>query len=279
MIITVRKPRFELPEVLDPILIRGEPEESYVNVAMSLLLPHLEPYLIRTMRAARRKVTDPALAADLDAFCGQEGQHYRMHAELNAALVRGGARGFEALERELAADYQRFESERPLRFHLAYAEGFEALTTAFALVFAAEDQSKWHPVALDIFTWHLIEELEHRTVAFEVYDHIVGSYLYRLCVGAYAQWHLLRFLSRTMEAMLGADPRTETEHGGKAGRKAREPRLFALLKKKVLPRLWRTISPRYSPRKLEMPGSMEQLVAHYSERNTLKSRSGQVPVS
>jgi uncharacterized protein len=270
--ITVRKPRFELPEVLDPVIIRDEPEESYLYVALSLLLPHLEPYLIRTMRAARPKVKDAALAEELGAFCGQEGQHYRMHAELNAALVRGGARGFDALERELAADYQRFESERPLRFNLAYAEGFEALTTAFALVFEGEDQSQWHPAALDVFAWHVIEELEHRTVAFEVYDHVVGSYAYRACVGAYAQWHLLRFLTRGMEAMLAADTRTRTDFGGEAGRKAREPRLTAMLKSKILPRLWRTYSPRYSPRKIEMPASMQQLAEQYSARSTLLRR-------
>jgi predicted metal-dependent hydrolase len=270
--ITVRKPRFELPEVLDPVFIRGEPEESYANVALSILLPHLEPYLIRAMRAARPRVKDAALAKDLDAFCGQEGQHYRMHAELNAALVRGGARGFEALERELAEDYRRFEAERPLRFNLAYAEGFEALTTATSLVFEAEDRSKWHPAALDVFTWHVVEELEHRTVAFEVYDHVVGSYPYRAAVGAFAQWHLLRFVVRGMEAMLAADPRTATEFGGAAGRKAREPRLNALLTRKVLPRLWKTYHPRYSPRAIEMPASMLALADHYSAQSVLLRR-------
>jgi uncharacterized protein len=270
--ITVRKPRFEIPETLDPIVVRGEPEESYLNVALSLLLPHLEPYLIRTMRAAKPQVKDAALAADLDAFCGQEGQHYRMHAQLNAALVRGGARGFEELEREVAADYKRFEAERPLRWNLAYAEGFEALTTAFALVLGGEDWSRWHPAARDVFLWHVIEELEHRTVAFEVYDHVVGSYLYRVTAGAYAQWHLIHFLVRTMEAMLAADPRTETEYGGKAGRKAREPRLVALLTKKIWPRLRRTYSPRYTPRDIEMPGSMAELAEQYSARSTLLRR-------
>jgi uncharacterized protein len=217
-------------------------------------------------------VKDAALAADLDAFCGQEGQHYRMHAALNAALVRGGARGFEALEREVAADYRRFEAERSLRFNLAYAEGFEALTTASSLVFEAEDRSKWHPAALDVFTWHVVEELEHRTVAFEVYDHVVGSYAYRVAVGAFAQWHLIRFVVRAMEAMLAADPRTETEFGGAAGRKAREPRLNALLTRKVLPRLWRTYSPRYTPRAIEMPGSMQELAERYSAQSTLLRR-------
>jgi hypothetical protein len=265
--ITPRKLRFDLPDALDPVIIEGEPEESYINVAMSILLPHLEPYLIKTMRAAKEHVTEPALAADLEAFCAQEGHHYRQHALLNQALIRGGARGFEALERELASDYQRFHKSRSLRFNLAYAEGFEALTTAMALVFTEEDKSKWNPAVLDVFLWHLLEELEHRTVAFEVYQHVVGSYPYRIAVGAYAQLHLLRFLVRAANAMLDADPRTKTEFGGKAGRRKRVPRLNALLFKKVLPRLLRTYRPRYSPRDLEMPVDLEALTAPYTARS------------
>jgi hypothetical protein len=270
--ITVRKPRFDVPHVIDPVFIQGEPEESYLNVALSLLLPHLEPYLIRTMRAARKEVTDPALAKELDAFCGQEGQHYRMHADLNAALLRGGARGHEALERELAADYRRFEAERSLRFNLAYAEGFEAFTAAFALVFEAEDHSKWHPAVIDIFLWHVMEELEHRTVAFDVYNHVAGSYPYRLCAGAYAQWHLLSFLVRAMEAMLAADPRTWKQFGGASGRTEREVRLNTMLTKKILPRVWSTYRRSYNPRELEMPGALPDLAAGYSARSALSRR-------
>lgn len=195
-----------------------------------------------------------------------------VHSELNAAFLRGGARGHEQLERELAADYQRFQATEPLRFNLAYAEGFEALTTAMAVIFAREDHSKWNPVALDVSTWHLLEELEHRTVAFEVYDHVVGSYAYRVRVGAYAQRHLLRFMNRTMEALLAADPRTEAEFGGRAGRKAREPRLFKLLARKLLPRVLRTYSPLYSPRDIAMPASFERSIAEYTARGARRSR-------
>lgn len=235
MSITVRKPRFELPERLDPVFIAYEPEESYVNVAMSLLLPHLEPYLIRTMRRAKPRVTSDALARDLDAFCGQEGQHYRTHAALNAAFRGGGARGHEALEQRLARDYERFSAEKSLAFNLAYAEGFEALTSAMALMFETYDRSSWHPAVNDVFTWHMAEELEHRTVAFEVFEHVVGSYPYRMRVGAFAQWHLLRFLTQSMEAMLACDPRTESTFGGRAGRKQREPRRYTMLLGRVFP--------------------------------------------
>jgi hypothetical protein len=96
--ITIRRMRFEFPAELDPVFIEGEPEESYVNVSMSLLLPYLEPYLIRTMTAAKAKVTDPVLREQLEGFIGQEGQHYREHAKFNEALRAKGFTSVAPLE-------------------------------------------------------------------------------------------------------------------------------------------------------------------------------------
>src|SRR5262245_40940833 len=143
MDITVRRMRFTFPPDMDTVFIEGEPEESYVNVALSLLLPYLEPYLIRTMRAARDRVSDPGLRADLDKFIAQEGQHYRQHLLFNATFRDRGFDALARLEEELDADYRRFTSSRSLRWNLAYAEGFEAFTTAMARVFVDEDKSRW----------------------------------------------------------------------------------------------------------------------------------------
>ena len=171
------------------------------------MLPYLEPYLIRTMREARARVTDPALAADLDLFNGQEGQHYRQHMRFNEAIRPAGLEALTALEAELAADYRRFTATRSLRFNLAYAEGFEAFTTAIAR-FSLETRQfdSVHPAVRELFQWHLIEELEHRTVAFDVYDHVCGGYFYRLSVGLFAQWHLNQFALRAAGLMQNADP-------------------------------------------------------------------------
>jgi predicted metal-dependent hydrolase len=79
---TVRQMPFEFPEELDPVIIEGDPEQSFRLVAASLLLPHLEPYLIRSMRAAKEHVTlppvvltellsDPKLPRDVGALLSQ----------------------------------------------------------------------------------------------------------------------------------------------------------------------------------------------------------------
>ena len=106
--ITVRRMPFEFDEDIDPIIVPGNPGQSFAMVAGSLLLPHLEPYLIRSMKAAEQQIDDPALLEDLKRFAAQEGQHYKMHMKWNATVRRAGFPGLATFEEELAEDYERF---------------------------------------------------------------------------------------------------------------------------------------------------------------------------
>ncbi|MGB1277306.1 MAG: metal-dependent hydrolase, partial [Nannocystaceae bacterium] len=195
--ITVRRMGFEVPETLDPLIIRGEPEESFLLLGMSFLFPYLEPYLIRSMKVARERIEDPELLADLRRFCAQEGQHFREHTRFNRAMQGQDYPGLGELEAALARDYESFTAHKSLRWNLAYAEGFEAMTAATALfLFETRDEREMHPLVEQLMFWHALEELEHRTVAFDVYQQVYGGYLYRLAVGMYAQAHLLLFAVR-----------------------------------------------------------------------------------
>ena len=73
--ITVRQMPFEFPDEIDPVFMEGDHQQSFGFIAGSLLLPHLEPYMIRSMKAAERHVTDPKLLDGLKRFSAQEGQH------------------------------------------------------------------------------------------------------------------------------------------------------------------------------------------------------------
>ncbi|MEP7127154.1 MAG: metal-dependent hydrolase [Byssovorax sp.] len=247
--ITVRRMDFHLPEQLDPIVLEGRPEESYIFLGISLLLPYLEPYLIRTMREAKARVTDPALVTDLERFNGQEGQHYRQHTRFNEVIRPTSLAALTALEAEVDADYRRYTATRSLRFNLAYAEGFEAFTTAIAR-FSLEIRQfdGVHPAVRDLFQWHLIEELEHRTVAFDVYNHVCRGYVYRLAVGLFAQWHLNQFALRAAGIMQDADPEAfRKKWGGPRAAFARlRPFLWQALRL-FFPKLLATYLPWYTP--------------------------------
>lgn len=272
--ITIRQMPFEYPDEIDPMVIPGRPEESYGVVALSLLLPYLEPYLIRTMKQARKHVTDPELRADLDAFNAQEGQHYRQHMKFNAAIRHFGFPGLEELEAELDADYRRFSETKSLRFNLAYAEGFEALTTATAHAqFERGMRPEMTQPIRDLFEWHLIEELEHRTVAFDVYAHVCGGWAYRTIFGLYAQWHMGRWIARAASLMLKHDPRVESECGGEAGRKTRAREDRQMFRESLWPKVRRLHLPWYTPHDIEMTPEMDALSAKYSALATRTSRA------
>lgn len=264
--ITFRRVELGFTPDLDPLIIEGQPEESYINIGLSLLLPYLEPYLIRSMNQAKPHVKDERILADLALFNAQEGQHYRQHARFNAAVRLAGYERLKELENELSDDYRRFSKTRSLRFNLAYAEGFEALTMALArFAFETKLTERMRPEVRDLFEWHLIEELEHRTVAFDVYAHVCGGYFYRLLVGLFAQWHLNRFVLRVALAMKAADGPAFIERWGGVGATWRrlKPHAWRALRL-LVPKVWATYLPWYTPHRVEMPSAALARAQHYT---------------
>ena len=83
--ITVRKIRFGFEE---PIDFDGSDEMLGAilgPLALSMTMPYLEPYLIRTMKVAIKQITDPVLAEDVRRFCGPSGTTFPTSAASPAA--------------------------------------------------------------------------------------------------------------------------------------------------------------------------------------------------
>ncbi len=270
--ITVRQMPFEFPDEIDPVFMEGDPEGSFGMIAASLLLPHLEPYLIRSMKAAKKHISDPQLLDDLKRFSAQEGQHYRAHMKFNEAIRLAGFPRLEELERELEADYQRFTKTKSLRFNLAYAEGFEAMTMN-AIKFTMEHRGFGNPESaiMQLWEWHFVEELEHRNVTFDVYDYVCGGYWYRLVAGIYAQWHFTSWIRKVARYMLEVSPPPERTPEQRRARKqmARAERRLAF--RHLLPCLIRIYLPWYSPHKLEVSPAMQVIADKYSAMATVTS--------
>jgi predicted metal-dependent hydrolase len=257
---------FDFPSDIDPVVVKGDPEQSYLMIGLSLLLPYLEPYLIRTMKEAKKRISDPELINDLEQFSAQEGQHYRQHIRFNESIRLQGFDKLAEFEKELSDDYRRFSKTRSLRFNLAYAEGFEALTTASArFSFERQSDDEILPSVNALFQWHLLEELEHRTVAFDVYDDVCGGYVYRVVAGLYAQWHMLRFISRVTQYMLKADPAAVERCGGQEGMRARRKASGHDLRKIFLPKLLKTYSPWYTPHDIPFEAELQEMAEQYSK--------------
>jgi len=255
--ITVRNIRFSFEDKLSFDRPADEQAKMLFPLALSLTMPYLEPYLIRTMKVALKQISDPALREDVRHFSQQEGHHFRNHAVLNECVRShfdvGVADRILAIEADLEADYQRFSRSKSLRFNAAYAEGFEAMTCSAALAMAehgAFDDDSMMPGG-EIWAWHMAEEIEHRTVAFDVFEHLVGSYLYRIFVGTWSQRHYLGYIGRFARCM--------AEGLGCGAEKPGSP-----MQRTALRRYLRTLSPWYHPAKVAVPPSVAGLLARYS---------------
>jgi predicted metal-dependent hydrolase len=253
--ITVRKVAFEFPDDL-PVLVDPDRVRFSCEVAgLSFTLPYLEPYLIRTMRAAGKEASDD-VAQDMRNFSAQEAYHHRNHSRINdvvrVKLSSSTAEKVQSIEDAMEADYRRFTVDKSLKFNLAYAEAFEAMTLALALTVADprfsgfdNGDAKWGL----LLGWHLAEEVEHRTVTFDAYDDIFGDYLYRLRTGLWSQWHFLRYIQRFANA-IQADFRHLDPHRYQGVGRGMLPRLA---KAGGMGRFTRTFRPRYNPGDIEAP--------------------------
>jgi predicted metal-dependent hydrolase len=252
--ITVRRVKFDFPDELDDVLPGNDLARETYMVAFSLTMPYLEPYLIRTFRSVADDITDPGLAADVKEFIGQEAQHFQNHRRINeivkAQLGPVVAAQLQVVEERLDADYRRFNTSRSRRFNLCYAEGFEAMTCAFGLTSIAEAEAGRSTLSPgpwgQLWAWHLAEEMEHRTVAFDVYEHLVGSYPYRVIGSLRAQLHFQRTIHRLQRILLasqGAPVRHHLPPWWKTGRS----------------RYLATFTPGYDPGEID-PGPLPGMI-------------------
>jgi hypothetical protein len=142
----------------------------------SLFFPEGEQFFIDTVRHYRDRITDPKLREDVKGFIGQEAMHGREHRAYNEALA---AAGYPAAELERKAIRQLDRSRRLLRpaGQLAVTIALEHFTAILAEVLLSDDRmlAGAPPEMAALWRWHAIEETEHKAVAFDVYQSVVGK--------------------------------------------------------------------------------------------------------
>jgi hypothetical protein len=175
--ILVRRIPFAFDEAIDPVWHPKRREWSHMVNGASLAMPYLEPFLIKTVTEALKQVQDPALKANVQAFIGQEGVHYQSHRRYNEILKRTYPE-LALVEGEMEADYRRFQ-KRSLKWRLAYTAGFETMTMGItewlirrrSQLFAGSDSA-----IASLILWHMVEETEHKNVAWDLYNHLYGDW-------------------------------------------------------------------------------------------------------
>ncbi|MFM7120830.1 MAG: metal-dependent hydrolase, partial [Gammaproteobacteria bacterium] len=145
---------------------------------------------------------------EADLFCRQEGQHARTHIDHQEMLLRR---------------HPALEDVRD-RINLSYANLYQNESTEFALAYATTIELSFKPMAkflvnnrrilfadgdpriTAVVLWHFVEEFEHRSAMFNVYQDVVGDYLFRLRSIRRTRAHVAQLAAMSRQAMTRCEP-------------------------------------------------------------------------
>jgi uncharacterized protein len=156
----------------DPVLTR-------ILDAFSLLFPAGEQFFIRSVQCYRERITSPELRRQVKNFACQEARHSNTHAAYNAHLADQGLT-LAWVERSLQVRLALASAYLSDVQRLAITAAGEHLTATMAVGLLASMDD--HLACADLrmralYLWHAVEEVEHKAVAWDVYEQVArGSW-------------------------------------------------------------------------------------------------------
>lgn len=283
--IVVRFPQIDYSKV--PVQWARNLAYSYDRNAASLIPTPIEPYLIKVMQQALDKLPAdrPEMRADLLAFIRQESQHYKQHQLFNDAVVAKGYPKLKEIEKELYDELDLFLKEKPLKFHLAYSEGFETLGAVSGRIWFEQSDEMLegaNPEAVALWKWHMAEEFEHREVCYQVFHAIYGrglwnsianGYFYRLKIFFFTMGHLRGYMQRMYNYMMEVDRAKMTD--AEKQKLDDDIKAFkAFQKRTFFGPLLKVLLPWYDPGKKPMPRGLMDYLKQFEPGGTLARPGG-----
>jgi predicted metal-dependent hydrolase len=146
----------------------GEPVATAFYNSLSAVFPAGEAFFIDSVRHYRDSLP-PELQAQVDAFIKQEAVHSREHAYFNKQIREAG---FDTSRVEAETNEWRSKTkDDPPDVNLAVTVATEHLTAIIAHAVLKSDRHFKHdpPEISRLWKWHAIEEIEHKSVAFDTF--------------------------------------------------------------------------------------------------------------
>ncbi|EHU2136458.1 metal-dependent hydrolase [Acinetobacter baumannii] len=160
--------------------------EFYVNnqfatlffATLSVFLTYGEDLVIETARHHREFIQDPILKQRVTSLIGQEAIHSKLHNEFNDAIK----------ELEYPVDFYRFLGENffkyvflkfPQPLKLSLMAGIEHFTAVLAEYMMKHEKNFYYTddaKSRALWMWHMLEESEHKDIAYDVYQVLNGNY-------------------------------------------------------------------------------------------------------
>ena len=190
----IRRPGFEFGEDIPSWWYGGDRVLTRNIDALHMLFPEGEAFFIRSVRHFTTQLDDPQLKARVRGFIGQEVMHGREHEAAFTMLERDGIEYQSFLDGPAAKNFRWMDEHLSPLSRLAITCALEHMTATLGEgAFTDPLIGDAHPTMQALMLWHAAEEVEHKSVAFDVYKAVGGGYVRRILamVAAYASLMIL----------------------------------------------------------------------------------------
>ena len=185
MELSVRAPRLGFSKV-PRHWFAGSAAATHVVNGVNLLFPAGERFFVRSVLRYVSRLDEEGkkdLVARARGFFGQEGRHAGAHEKFFDTMRDQGYEidGFLAWYDRVA--YRFIEKNSPHALSLAVTVALEHFTAILAEDALRDDAAileHAHPELRRLLAWHAVEELEHKSVAFDVLAAVHPSYALRI---------------------------------------------------------------------------------------------------
>ncbi len=182
----------------------NSPCKTHFLNALSITFPHGERFFIDSVKNYKDRIANAEQQEAISTFIKQENWHRYAHQQYNLWLTNQGLPA-EQLEEMTLRKVQYIKTKISRRGQLASTVSLEHITAIFAehLLTHPELLHKMHPHFRQLWTWHAIEEIEHKNVAMDTINSVGGGKL-RLSM-LLTTMNFIWDISRNLIVLLKAD--------------------------------------------------------------------------
>jgi uncharacterized protein len=197
---------FDLDGDIAQYWLDNDPFKTRFFDALSTLFPVGERFFITCVRDFKDRITDPKLLQDIKDFNRQEAQHSMLHTQYNNRLVAQGINVPEILRRQERRLFGLLRKRLSPEFTLGITAASEHVTAIMADCFIERPEifANADPRIRALYVWHAMEEMEHKSVAFDVLTRVAqASYRTRvmsmLTVSLLFPYHVMKILAYMLQ--------------------------------------------------------------------------------
>ena len=185
--------------------------------AMSALFPEGERFFIACVRDYRDQITDPAQRQATLDFAKQEAQHSKVHMRFNHRLAMQGVKVDRIMANQRRHLFDTARRRLSKAHTLAITAASEHLTALMAHGFVerTEQFEQADPRLRALYVWHAIEEVEHKSVAYDVMQQVAQvGYALRVWALIVVSIQFPLFVFQILNHMLKVDGYTRAQRWG-----------------------------------------------------------------